>query len=319
MKKRRLGNSDLYPSVIALGTWQFAGVGKKAPNSMYGAVDTKQIIKTIHTAIENGINIIDTAPAYGAGRSEEVIGKAIEGTGLRKEIYLATKVGLSFHEGILYKKVAPDNIRYNLENSLRLLKTDYIDLLQIHWPDYNNPIDEAIDCLNQLKKEGKIRTYGVSNFSIKEMEACKKRGHLASLQPPLSILDQEALKEKIPYCVENNIGVFTYAPLHGGLLTGKIKEISEVGARGRFYPYLREGNFEKIQPLIKTLNEIAEGHCVSTAEIAVKWVLSQEGVTSTIIGASRPEQAFENSKMGDGELSQKEIIDIQKSYEKCIQ
>ena len=318
MKTRRLGNSDLYPSVVTLGSWQFAGAGGLHPNSLYGEMDEKEAIQTIHAAIDSGINMIDTAPCYGCGHSEEIIGKALKGNALRDKVYIATKVGLMLHNGIYFKRVAPDYIRYNLEESLRYLDTDYVDLLQIHWPDLNNPIEPAIECMKDLVKEGKIRAFGVSNFSVAQLTEAKNAGPLASSQPPLSIVNRESLSTTIPFCAENNIGVLTYATLSGGLLTGKVKNPKEVSGNRGWYKYYNEPHFTSLQSLIAVLKTIADAHNCSVSEVSANWCIMQKGVTSVIVGASRVEQAVANSKFGEWELSAEELAMIEKAYDELL-
>ncbi|MDD5634320.1 MAG: aldo/keto reductase, partial [Candidatus Omnitrophica bacterium] len=212
MKYRKIGNSDLEVSVVALGTWVFGG-------DSWGVADDTMSVKVAEKAIEKGINFIDTAPVYGSGRSEEIVGKAIQNK--RDKVFLATKCGLEQKGSSIRANLKKEFIRTEIENSLRRLKVEMIDLYQCHWPDPNTPVEETFGELNKLIKEGKIRYIGVSNFDKKVLEDACQQANIVSNQVQYSILERKIEKELVPFCKEKNISILSYGALGGGILTGK--------------------------------------------------------------------------------------------------
>ena len=206
-------------SRIGLGTWAIGGW-------LWGGTEESDAIKTIHAALDNGINLIDTAPVYGFGRSEELVGKALQG-GRRADAIIATKVGLDWGSGKILRNSTPARLRQELEDSLRRLKTDVIDIYQVHWPDASVPFEETARTLEALRREGKIRAIGVSNFSPEQMDRFRKGAPLAAIQPPYNLFEREIEKDVLPYAEENGLVVLAYGALCRGLLTGKITAKTE--------------------------------------------------------------------------------------------
>ncbi len=289
MEYRRLGNSDLKISVVGLGTWAMGG-------EFYGHVDDGESIDAIRTAIDSGINLIDTAPAYGSGHSEEIVGKAIAGR--RDDVVIATKCGILKNNGGITKNLKPDSIRTEVEASLRRLQVDVIDLYQMHWPDPTTPVEESAEELEKLRKAGKIRYVGVSNFSPKLMERVHPVTELVSTQPQFSILDRRIEGDVIPYVTERNIGVLSYGTLGGGILTGKFRappKLSGDDRRGHFYGFYDADFWQRIQPILRVLEETARDRDVPVSQVAINWSIQQRGITTALVGAKRPEQARSNA------------------------
>lgn len=315
MHYKKLGNSDLKVSVIGLGTW---GIGSE----FYGKVDDSRSIEAIRKGIESGINLIDTAPAYGKGHSEKVVGKAIKG--YRDDVIIATKVG-TYKEGEnFFRDLTPQAIRKQIEKSLNRLNIDVIDLYQIHWPDQDTPLEESVEELVKLQKEGKFKYLGVSNFSKSEIKKICKMTNIVSLQPQYSILNRDIEKEILPYTVENNIGVLAYGPLGGGILTGKYTDTDEApqlkqgDRRSEFYPFFQEPKWSKVKKLVEVLEKIANVRGVPIPQVALNWVRQQKGVTTVLVGAKTTEQATENAAAANWDLSEKEIKEIDNVYKEIF-
>ena len=306
MKFRKLGQSDLNCSVIGLGTWGMAG-------SFWGKVDDDQSIATIRAGLEAGINLIDTAPVYGDGHSEEVVGRALEGL-KREDIVLATKCGRFTCE--------TEKIRQELETSLKRLKTDYIDLYQVHWPDDKVPFEETFGELENMRKQGKIRYIGVSNFSVEQTEEASKYCQIVSTQPQYSLLVRDIEKDILPYCVEKNIGILSYGSIGAGALTGKFKEkpvFKEDDERASFYTFFQEQNWPKTKQMIDTLEEIAASHGKPTVHAAINWVLKQKGISVALVGWRTPEQVRMNAQAADWELTDEENAKILQAYDRIFE
>jgi len=309
MEYRQLGESDLDVSVVGLGTWGIGG-------EFFGSVDDQESIRAIQAAVASGINLIDTAPAYGAGHAEEVIGEAI--TDRREKVVVATKVGTYKENGQFRISLHPDDIRMQLENSLRRLGVETIDLYQIHWPDPDTPLEESLETLDRLRAEGKFRYLGLSNFKQHQMEEVRKITDFVSLQPHYSLLRRKAEKSVFPYCKDHEIAVITYGTLAGGILTGKFKEIPEFEASDRradFYNYFKEPIWSRIQELLDVMREIAAEHNSPVAQIAINWVIQQPGVTAALVGAKTEAQAQSNSMAGRWELSDEELERLEEKYQ----
>jgi aryl-alcohol dehydrogenase-like predicted oxidoreductase len=289
MDQKQLGKDGPLLTEIGLGTWAIGGPW----NWGWGPQDDKISIKTIHRALDKGINWIDTAAAYGLGHGEEVIGKALEG--MRKKVFLATKCGLVWDDKRRVRNnIQPDSILKEAEASLRRLKTDYIDLYQIHWPDGQTPVEKSWEAMVKLKDQGKVRFIGVSNFDKSMLEKCEKIYHVNSLQPPYSLLNREVEKEILPWCNIHGVGVVAYSPMQSGLLTD-IFDISRLAPddwRHKSY-YFQEPNLSKNLEFAKRLGEIAARYDKTVAQLAIAWVLNNSAVSSAIVGARKPEQVDE--------------------------
>jgi len=313
MKYRMLGSSGIEVSVIGHGTWQMG-------NDFFGDVDESAAIKAIHASMDSGVNLIDTAAGYGEdGAAEKVVGRALEGR--RDKAVLATKLGVLRYYGNYVKCLDPNVMRIELEASLKRLKTDYIDLYQIHWPDYNNGIEGALRELVKMKEEGKIRAIGVSNFNVAEIQTAIDIAGIASVQPPLCMLNRGSIENGvIPMCAEKNVGVLSYGSLGGGILAGKAEALPVSGKemRAAFYGYYAEPMLSKCKELLAYLKNIAGAHNASVAEVSINWVLAQKGVTSALIGAVDPIKAEINTHAASWELSQAELDGIEAEYKRIM-
>jgi aryl-alcohol dehydrogenase-like predicted oxidoreductase len=306
MEHRRLGKSELSVSAIGLGTWAIGG-------QMWGPSDDATAIAAIQKAIDSGLNLIDTAPIYGDGHSEELLGKAIKSR--RHQVVIATKCGVRQKDAKLTNDLKPESIRKELEASLKRLDTDVIDLYQCHFPDPNTPIEDTIGEMAKMKAEGKIRAIGVSNFDVALLTKAKKVAQIASIQVQYSLLARDIEKELIPFCLEQDIGILAYGPMGGGILTGKYKQppkFDEGDARTFFYRFYQEPLWSKVQALLKGLEEIAARHGKAPAHVAINWVRQQAGITSALVGARSPQQAEANAAAASWQLSSEELAGIAK-------
>jgi aryl-alcohol dehydrogenase-like predicted oxidoreductase len=312
MRYRKLGNSGIDVSVVGFGTWAMG-------NDSFGEIDENLAVEALRAGVDSGINLIDTAPAYGDGYSEQVIGKAIRG--IRDKVVIATKCGLYRFQGEYFRSIKPTLLKWGLERSLKNMGTDYIDLLQIHYPDMNNSFEAAYQALTDMKKEGKIRAIGVSNFSAEQIQRGIDLADISSMQPQLSLLDRRSLKEIIPFCADRQLGVLTYGSLAGGILTGRFTNPQSAEGkdlRSNTYNFYSEPNWSKCQQLLAVMKGIASAHSAAVAEVAINWSLAQRGVTSALVGASKPYQAVANAKAGDWELAGEEIEQIDDTYNKLF-
>ena len=290
MKRRKLGESGIEVSAIALGTWAMGGAIES-----WGPVDDGESIAAIQQALECGINCIDTAPIYGLGHAEEITGKAIQGR--RQDVVLATKCGLLFPAGPYEQPrrcLKSESVMRQCEQSLRRLKTDYIDLYQCHWPDPKTPIRETMEALSALQRDGKVRAIGVSNFSCEEMTAAREYGAVCSLQAPFSLVQPRARDELIPFCIEHRMGILAYSPLAKGLLTGKFTIADRFhGIRARDPDFLGARYRRNLQ-LVEDLRPIAAKYDKTIAQLALAWTIRVPGITAALVGAKRPSQVMEN-------------------------
>ncbi|HEY55078.1 MAG TPA: aldo/keto reductase [Dehalococcoidia bacterium] len=312
MEYHRLGKSELNVSVIGLGTWAIGGF-------FWGPTDEKEAIAAIQKAIDSGINLIDTAPIYGDGHSEETIGKAIKGH--RQQVVIATKCGARLKDGKPLNDLTPKSIRKELEVSLKLLDTDVIDLYQCHFPDPNTPIEETMAEMSKMKAEGKIRCIGVSNFDVTLLQKAKKVAPIVSNQVQYSMLNRDIEKELVPFCQEQDIGILAYGPMGGGILTGKYKEMPkfEAGdARSFFYNYYQEPQWSQVQTLLKALESIAARHGKPVSQVAVNWARQQPGITSALVGARSHKQAEANAAAGNWQLSADEMASIKEALKQAL-
>jgi aryl-alcohol dehydrogenase-like predicted oxidoreductase len=289
-------------------------------NDFFGEVDEKLAIDAVRASIDAGVNMVDTAAAYGTGgASEKVVAKAIKG--LRDKVVLATKLGVLRIDGEYVRCLNPNIMRRELEDSLRRLETDYIDLYFIHWPDYNNSIDAALEQMVKFKKEGKIRAIGVSNFNAAQIQKAIDIADISTVQPPLNMLNRTSIDNGIlPMCRENGVGVITYGSLGGGILTGKMQKPVTGGKelRSAFYAFYEEPMWSKCQQFLDVLRGIASDRNTTVAQVSINWVLSQPGVTCSLMGATTPEMAYENASAAEWELTADEIAHIEKKYKEII-
>ncbi|MGA7328169.1 MAG: aldo/keto reductase [Rhodomicrobium sp.] len=271
-------------SRIALGTWAIGGW-------MWGGSNENDAIKTIHAALDSYINVIDTAPVYGFGRSEEIVGKALAG-GRRGKAIIATKVGLQWREGKLSRNSSPERLRAELEDSLRRLHTDVIDLYQVHWPDESVAIEETAATLAGFQREGKIRAIGVSNFTLAQMNRFRSAAPLANVQSPYNLFERDIERDILPYAQANGLAVLGYGALCRGLLTGKITEKTafEGDDLRKSDPKFQPPRFQQYLNAVRRLDDFARDRYGKTVlALAVRWVLDA-GNTIALWGARRPDQ-----------------------------
>lgn len=309
MKYRKLGNSGIDVSVIGQGTWEMG-------NDFFGEVDEQVAVDAIRASIDAGVNMIDTAAAYGLdGASEKVVAKAIKG--LRDKVVLTTKLGVLRIHGQYVRCLDPKIMRIELEASLKRLETDYLDLYMIHWPDLNNSIPDALAEMVKFKQEGKIRAIGVSNFNPEQIQMAIDIADICAVQPPLNMLNRSSIENGImAKCNEKNVGVITYGSLGGGILTGKMEKPVTGGKelRSLFYSFYEEPMWTKCQNLLAVLKVIADDRGVPITQVSINWVLAQPGVTCSLMGATTPAMAVENVKAADWELTKDELSFIEKNY-----
>jgi len=314
MEKRQLGKDGPFLTTIGLGTWAIGGPWEFG----WGPQDDKQSIDTIKKALDYGINRIDTAAAYGLGHSEEIVGKAIKGQ--RQNVFLATKCGILWNEkGEVKRTHTKETIMKEVENSLRRLKTDYIDLYQIHWPDPKNPVEESWEAMVRLKEQGKVRYIGVSNFDVPLLEKCEKIHHINSLQPPYSLLNRDIETKILPWCLEHGTGVVVYSPMQSGLLTGKFDKsrLAKDDWRHRS-PYFQEPQLSKNLKFVEALKSISARYGKTVAQLAIAWVLMHPAVTSAIVGARRPDQVDEIIGGAGWKIEQEDIKQIENLSKKIL-
>lgn len=317
MEYRKLGESGLELSAITYGAFAIGG-------TMWGGNEKQDSINAVHASLDNGVTSIDTAPFYGLGESEELIGQAIKGKN-RDKIELLTKFGLVWdgsnngageyffdaaHQGKtypVYKFGSKANIIKEIEKSLKRLGTDYIDLLQIHWPDNSTPISETMEAMDALLKEGKIRAAGVCNYSLSQIQEANKTVKLASNQLPYSMLNRSIEKDMVPYAIENNMGIIAYSPMERGLLTGKYFKDGKLKADDHRNGYFSQFDLEKVKAFTESLEPIAQRKNATVSQLVLRWTTLQPGISVVLAGARNAAQAIDNAKAINVSLSAEEI------------
>ncbi len=324
MQYRKLGKSDIEVPVVSFGAWAIGGW-------MWGGSDDEEAIRAIHCAIDHGVDCIDTAPIYGMGHSEKVVGKAIEGK--RDQVVIATKCCLRWdkkegefffdtkdNDGIarkVYKNLSKESIIWECEQSLNRMNIEYIDLLQCHWPDATTPLEETMDGLNTLMQQGKVRAVGVSNFTVEMMETCLKHGTIVSEQSKYNALERDLEKEIIPFCVQNDIGILAYCPIAQGLLTGTVTpdRTFKDGDLRQNSPLFSQENRKNVLAMLEQVQSIAETHNITLGQLFIAWLVAQPGMTSALVGARNEAQVIENAAAGDVKLSEDELKKIRDAVE----
>jgi len=315
MRTRPLGLSGIEASVVAFGAWAIGGW-------RWGGTDEAQSVRAIHAAVDAGITLFDTAPVYGFGLSDSILGSALKGR--RDKVVLATKCGLicdptkgakhfttnalSFDDDALIqvnRYCGGESIRREVEASLRRLKTDRIDLLQTHWQDTTTPFAETMGAMLELKKQGKIRAIGVCNATSAQMAEYRNAGQLDSDQERYSMLAREIEKDQLPHCKQHGIAVLAYSPLAQGLLTGKLTadRAFALGDLRKDNPKFAGDVRANVAALLAKFEPVREKHGVTMTQLVIAWTLSQPGLTHALCGARNEQQAIENAKAGDVELS----------------
>ena len=317
MEYRQIGETDLKCSVITFGAWAIGGW-------KWGGTDRREAVKAIQAAYAEGVTSIDTAPAYGQGLSEEIIAEALEDIP-RDKVQILTKFGLRWDikQGVLffkstsnegadfemYKFASKESVMKECEDSLRRLKTDYIDLYQIHWHDVTTPIHETMEAVLRLKEQGKIREVGVCNYTPEWMKEAEQTIKLASNQVSYSMVMRDIEKDIVPYCIANKKSIFAYSPLQRGLLTGKLKpgHIFSDGDHRQDLPHFNTENIKRTNEMLDKLRPLAASKNATLAQLVLRWTIDQPGITIALAGARNVEQAVQNAKAVDVKLSQEEI------------
>ena len=307
MRYRKLGSTDLQASVVAFGAWAIGG------GPWWGPTDDAESERALHAALDAGVNLIDTAPVYGFGHSEEVVGKALSGR--RDQVLIATKCGLWWEDSTgtpffdqdgrtVRRSLEPRTLRIELEKSLKRLGTDRIDVLQTHWqavPPKAAPIAETMACLMDLKEAGKVRAIGASNATPAQMEEYRSAGVLDVCQPRYSMLDRAIEADVLPYCREKGIATLVYSPLEQGLLTGAIgmdRELTADEYRNDI-PWFQPANRRRVLDLLSGWKDLTARYGCTLGQLVIAWTVSQPGVTVALCGARKAANALENAKAGD--------------------
>jgi aryl-alcohol dehydrogenase-like predicted oxidoreductase len=284
MERTEIPGTSLKVSPVAIGTWAIGGW-------MWGGSDEAESVATIRAAFEHGINLVDTAPVYGFGRSEEIVGKAIAEGRLRADVLIATKAGLQWEGGRVTRNASRARILREVEDSLRRLRTDYIDIYQVHWPDPLVTIEETAEAMHTLFEQGKIRAIGVSNFSVVQMERFRRVAPLHVLQPPYNLFERGIEVDLLPYCRKNRIATLGYGALCRGLLSGRMRAdtVFDGDDLRRTDPKFVKPRFTQYLAAVSKLDRLAQRVGKRVIHLAVRWMLDQ-GITTALWGARHPDQ-----------------------------
>lgn len=320
MEYRQLGESGVSASVVTFGAWAIGGW-------MWGGSERSDAMAAIRASYEEGVTSIDTAAVYGQGLSEEIVGEALKGIP-REKVQIMTKFGMRWdlargdfafksqdNDGrplSIYKYSGKESIIKECEDSLRRLRTDYIDLYQQHWPDVTTPIAETMEALAELQKAGKIRAAGVSNYDVGQMKEAEKTIRLASDQVPYSMVRRDIEKELVPFCIERKKAILAYSPLQRGLLSGKIRpghRFNEGDNRGDSKYYQGE-NLNRVNAFLDLLRPLAAAKNATLAQLVIRWTLQRPGITIALVGARDARQAVQNARAAQVELTAEEIAFI---------
>jgi aryl-alcohol dehydrogenase-like predicted oxidoreductase len=286
METIRIPGADLHFSRIGLGTWAMGGW-------MWGGTDEQESIRTIHSAIDRGISLIDTAPVYGFGKSEEIVGKALASGGLRRRVSIATKVGLDWSDGEPFRNATRKRIFAEIDASLKRLRTDVIDIYQVHWPDPMTPLSETADAMASLLRQGKIRAIGVSNFSPEQMNEFGRIAPIHTAQPPYNLFERQIEKDVLPHCAWEGVGVLAYGAICRGLLSGRMNPDTKFDGDDlrKTDPKFQPPRFEQYLEAVRLLDQFAQkNYGKRVIHLALRWVLDQPGVTAALWGARHPGQ-----------------------------
>lgn len=326
MEYRKLEGTDLELSTITFGAWA-------AGSWMWGKTERKDAVDAIRSGYEQGVTSIDTAPIYGQGASEEIVGEAIKEL-KREDIQILTKFGMRWdlekgdftftskdnngQEIDIYKYAGKESVIEECENSLRRLGTDHIDLYQIHWPESTTPIDETFEAVEQLIKEGKVRYAGVCNYNAEQMAEAENTLPLASNQIPFSMVNRGIEEETLPYCLKNNKSILAYSPMERGLLTGKITpdyQFLEGDHRAKHKHFQKEF-IEKTNAFLNKIKPIADDKNCTLAQLVLRWTLDRKGITIALAGARNSDQSVQNARAADVKITQGEMQHINTELEK---
>ncbi|WP_299092803.1 aldo/keto reductase [uncultured Metabacillus sp.] len=307
-KQTRIGKTDLVVGPIGLGTNAVGG------HNLYPNLNEEAGKDLVRAAINHGVNFLDTAFIYGPGRSEELVGEVIKESGKRHELILATKGAHKFVGDDVVIDNSPAFLKQAVDDSLKRLQTDYIDLFYIHFPDQDTPKDEAVGALKQLKDEGKIRAIGVSNFTIEQLKEANKDGYVDVLQGNYNLLQREAEQDFFPYTNEHKISFIPYFPLAAGLLAGKYNKDMTFNDLRKDMPHLQGDEFAKNLEKVEQIRKIADAKNAEVAHVVLAWYLTRESIDVVIPGAKRAEQVLDNLKTLDVQLTEAEVNEIDRIF-----
>jgi aryl-alcohol dehydrogenase-like predicted oxidoreductase len=313
MEQIAIGTSGLKTSRIGLGTWAIGGW-------MWGGTDEAQSIATIRSAVERGVTLIDTAPVYGFGRSEEIVGKALAENGLREKVTIATKAGLNWQDGTLFRDSRPARLRQEIEDSLKRLRTDVIDLYQVHWPDLETPIEKTARTLEDLRRQGKIRAIGVSNYAPAQMDVFRAVAKLDAVQPPYNLFEREIEADVLPYATSAGLTVLSYGALCRGLLSGRMT--AETKFEGddlrKVDPKFQGERFQQYLAAVEEFKRLAADRFgKSVLALALRWVLDQ-GPTIALWGARHPAHLDPVGEVDGWRIDEASKRDIDTILKRCI-
>ncbi len=327
MEYRKIGNSDLALSVITFGAWAAGGW-------MWGSTDRNDAINAIKASYDLGVTSIDTAPIYGQGDSEEIVGDAIKGIS-RDKVQLVTKFGMRWDlakgdfgfksknndgkEIDIYKYAGKESVIYECEQSLKRLGTDYIDLYQIHWPDSTTPISETFEAVSRLIEQGKVRYAGVCNYDVAQLKEADQTLEIISNQIPFSMVNRGVEEETVPYCIENNKSVLAYSPMERGLLTGKMTADYqfEEGDHRQGNKFFSPESIEKTNAFLAKIKPIADEKNASLSQLVLRWTIERPGITIALVGARNEKQAVQNAGTINVKLNADEIQFINTELQKA--
>ncbi|RXM43199.1 aldo/keto reductase [Flavobacterium sp. YO64] len=326
MEYRKLGNSQLELSTITYGAFAIGG-------NMWGGNEKKDSIDSVRASIDHGVTTIDTAPFYGFGLSEEMIGEAIKSYD-RSKVQLLTKFGLVWDGSNngkgdfffdaddngkkvpVFKYSSKENVIKEIEESLKHLQTDYIDLLQIHWPDSTTPITETMEAVETLIQQGKIRAFGVSNYNVSQIQEAQKTVQIASNQVAYSMLNKSIETDLLPFTIAENIGIIAYSPMERGLLTGKYFTDGKLKENDHRNGYFGKFDLQQVKTLVEELSSLANSKHISISQLVLRWTTLQKGISIVLAGARNAEQAISNAKAMDFDLSASELDFINQAISK---
>lgn len=308
MTKTRLGRTDLYVNPIGLGANAIGG------HNIYNNIDEALSKEIIHTAVNQGMNFMDTAYFYGLGRSEELIGEVMKEHGKREDFVIASKASYTFVDAKVIHVNHPEFLIRSVDESLRRLQTDYIDLFYIHFPDEDTPKYEAVGALKRLKDAGKIRAIALSNFSLDQLIEANQDGYVEVLQGHYNLFNRDAEKEIFPYTLENDISFIPYFPLAKGILTGKYHRDTPLTDQQKKHPLFSHDTYLQHLEKVDKLRQIAKRKNVEVGHIVLAWYLTRESIDAVIPGAKTPEQIMSNLKAGEVQLTENDVTEIDQIF-----
>lgn len=313
MERIELPGLDLRASRIGLGTWAIGGW-------LWGGTDEAQSIDTVRVALEAGINLVDTAPVYGFGRSEEIVGKALAQAGKRDQVVLATKAGLQWEGDSIARNASPERLRREVDESLRRLQTDYIDIYQVHWPDPLVPVEETAECMRSLHAQGKIRAIGVSNFSPEQMDRFRSVAPLHTCQPPYNLFERDIERDVLPYCQRHGIAAVTYGALCRGLLSGRMRADTHFPGDDlrNMDPKFKSPRYNQYLDAVDRLDRYArERFGKRVIHLALRWLLDH-GAGVALWGARRPDQLQAAAEVSGWSLDESALTEIDRIVRETV-